>query len=111
MTNRQRLHALVRRGLGHQALQGWCIRVYPQLTVPVIVSGRLDLLQAQFGHHLLAHDKFLDLAGYGHRKRLEKRDIAGNFVVGNLPTAKLLELVWRGDLPSRSRIQAQSSSP
>ena len=62
----------------------------PTPCLRVIVSCRLGLLQVEFGHHLLAHDKFLDLAGHGHRKRLDKFNVAGNFVVRNLPATKLL---------------------
>src|SRR5262245_4203426 len=58
-----------------------------------MVSCRLGLLQVEFGQHLLAHGKFLNLASHRHWKRLNKFDVAGDFVVCNLPATELLEFV------------------
>ena len=54
-------------------------------------SGRLFLGQPEFGNHLLAHGKFLDLAGDGHRKAVNKSDIARDLIMRDLTAAELAD--------------------
>src|SRR6266851_1641369 len=54
---------------------------------------RLLHAEAQFRDHLLAHQKFLDLAGYCHRKAVDELDVAGDFVVGDLFPAEGADFV------------------
>ena len=47
-------------------------------------SGRLLQAQPQLVDHLLAHQKFLDLAGDRHREAVDEFHIARDLVVGDL---------------------------
>ena len=58
-----------------------------------VPSGRLFHGQPELGNHLLAHDNFLDLAGDGHRKAVNKSDIARDLIMRDLTAAELADFL------------------
>src|SRR5207253_5594813 len=66
-----------------------------QRTAPPSSSRRLRRLQSQPRLDGLAHQEFLDLAGHGHRKRVDEFDIARDLVVGDLPMTEGADLISR----------------
>ena len=56
-----------------------------------LASGRLFHGQPEFGNHLLAHEKFLDLAGDGHRKAVNQSDVARDLIMRDLTAAELAD--------------------
>ena len=58
-----------------------------------VPSGRLFHGQPEFGNHLLAHDKLLDLAGDGHRKAVNKSDIARDLIMRDLTAAEVADFL------------------
>src|SRR5579863_3069333 len=74
-------------------------------------SRGVDRLQPKSLFDALAHEEFLRLASDGHREGIDEFDVARNFLVSDLPAAEFPHLVAVIASPSRSLIQAQSSSP
>src|SRR5262245_11904505 len=56
------------------------------------VSCRHLLAEAKFSTHLLPNLEFLNLSRNGLRKTFDEFDVAGNFVVGQIPLAKYFEI-------------------
>ena len=51
----------------------------------------LRVFQSQFLHILFTHHKFLNLVSVGHRKRRDKFDVMGDFVVCDFAATEGLE--------------------
>jgi hypothetical protein len=58
----------------------------------VVTLGCPFWAEAQLGDGLFAHQKFLDLAGYRHRKGVDEFDVARDLVMGDLPLAESADL-------------------
>src|SRR5215475_5438089 len=56
-------------------------------------------LQPQLLDALVAHDKFLDLAGHGGGEGLDELDVARDFVMGDFSATILSQLLGTGRLP------------
>ncbi len=56
---------------------------------------RLFLFEGQFLDHLLAHDKFLHLAGHRHREVIDEFDVAGDLKMRDLSLAEFADFLRR----------------
>ena len=63
-----------------------------------LLSSRLLHHQPQPHHHRLAHQKLLPFSRHRHRQFGAEADVAGDFVVGDLAGAEVLDLLFGGDL-------------
>src|SRR5262249_51222244 len=79
----------------------------PSMILAVMWSGRpaaewasRGLLQGQpqLADRLLAHQEFLDLAGHGHRERVDEFDVAWDLVVRDLALAEGADFLGRRGL-------------